>query len=142
VAEHLTEPDPTGGAQRTLLNQVGQQVDAETGQRTGFNALGAPYPANGGPGTGTPQYLHSNNYSAAVTRNGRADCESGQRGYMRKQARYVDDEGTEIVIDPHIPGASGPTYTGRARVPRGQTWDRHPRIGPMMPRELREGYIP
>ena len=27
VAEHLTEADPTGGSQRTLLNQAGQQLE-------------------------------------------------------------------------------------------------------------------
>src|SRR5215217_7263660 len=35
VAEHLSNPDPTGGSQRTLLNQAGQQIDPSNGQRTG-----------------------------------------------------------------------------------------------------------
>ena len=136
VAEHLSEPDLTGGSQRTLLNTAGQQIDAN-GQRTGVTTLGAAYPANGGPiQQSTPQYLHSNNYSAAVTKDGEADCESGQRGYMEKQAAYIADPETKLVIDPHLPGASGTTWTGRARVPEGQTFDRAPQIGPRIPAEL------
>jgi virulence factor Mce-like protein len=142
VAEHLTEPDPTGGSQRTLLNQAGQQVDTSDGpargQRTNITALGAAYPANGGQvqPNSTAQFLHSNNYSAAVTKDGKADCESGQRGYIEKQNFYNPDPNVKTVVDPHIPGAQGPTFTGRAQVPEGQTFDRHPQIGPAFPAEL------
>jgi ABC-type transporter Mla subunit MlaD len=136
VAEHLTEPDPTGGAQRTLLNQAGQQLDGQhPGVRTGVSTLGAPYPANGGTGSGAKQFLHSNNYSAAVSRDGEADCESGQRGYVERLNTYGAPE-VKTVVDPHLPGNSGTTYTGLPRVPRGQTFDRAPRIGPRMPAEL------
>ncbi len=135
VAEHLTEADPTGGAQRTLLNQASQQVDPSNNQRTGVTTLGAAYPANGGASSGTPQFLHSNNYSAAVSRKGAADCESGQRGYIRRANTYGPPDAL-TVVDPHLPGNSGPTFSGRARVPRGQTFDRAPKIGPKMPREL------
>ena len=34
--------------------------------------------------SGAKQNLHSNIYSAAVTKDGKADCESGQRGYPRR----------------------------------------------------------
>ena len=135
VAEHLSEPDPTGGSQRTLLNQAGQQVDPETGQRTGITTLGAPYPANGGVSTSAQQFLHSNNYTAAVDRQGNADCESGQRGYVRRLNTYGPPE-AQTVVDPHLPGNSGTTFTGRPRVPEGQTFDRSPQVGPQMPREL------
>jgi ABC-type transporter Mla subunit MlaD len=135
VAEHLTEINPTGGAQRTLLNQAGQQVDP-SGQRTGVSTLGAITPANGGATNSTPQFLHTNNYTAAVDNQGNADCESGQRGYMQKQATYIPDPNVKIVVDPHIPGNSGTTYTGRPKVPAGQTFDRAPKIGPRMPKEL------
>jgi ABC-type transporter Mla subunit MlaD len=135
VAEHLTEPDPTGFAQRTLLNQAGQQVDSETGVRTGITALGAPYPANGGQGSGAKQFLHSNNYSAAIGADGRADCESGQRGYVERLNAYAPPE-IKTVVDPHLPGLSGTTFTGRPRVPRGQTFSRVPEIGPQLRPEL------
>ena len=138
VAEHLSEPDPTGGAQRTMLNQAGQQVDAN-GQRTNITALGAAYPANGGTlsqPNSTQQFLHSNNYSAAVTDDGKADCESGQRGYVERTNFYNPDKSVKVVVDPHIPGVQGPTFTGRPQVPEGQTFDRHPKIGPVFPPEL------
>jgi len=138
VGEHLTEPTPTGGSQRTLLNQAGQQIDDEgegEGQRTGVSVLGTAFPANGGATNSVPQFLHSNNYSAAVNQQGDADCESGQRGYLERNARYYPEE-YKIVVDPHLPGNSGTTFTGRPRVPQGQTFDRNPKIGPAFPAEL------
>ena len=135
LAEHLTEPDPTGFAQRTLLNQAGQQVDPTNRTRTGITSLGASYPANGGEGSGAKQFLHSNNYSAAVSRSGEADCESGQRGYMERLNVFGSPD-LKIVVDPHIPGNSGPTFTGAPRVPKGQTFSRVPEIGPKLPPEL------
>jgi virulence factor Mce-like protein len=130
VAEHLTEPDITGGSQRTLLNQAGRQDNS-------VSSLGATEPANGkGVINGTPQHLHLNTYTAAVTDDGRADCESGQRGYLERVNTYGDPS-LKTVVDPHTPGVQGPTFTGRPRVPAGQTWSRHPEIGPQMPQELR-----
>jgi hypothetical protein len=137
VSEHLSEPDPTGGAQRTLLNQGGNQVDEQDfpGQRTSVGSGGAVTPANGGLSGGAQQFLHSNNYSAAVSDSGEADCESGQRGYVEKISRYWPEQ-YKLVTDPHLPGNSGPTFTGRPRVPAGQTFDRHPKIGPEFPADL------
>jgi virulence factor Mce-like protein len=139
VAEHLAETDATGGSQRTLLNQGGNMTDNEfPGQRTSVGSGGAITPANGGtpvPPTAPQQFLHSNNYSAAVDDNGNADCESGQRGYISKQSKYWP-ENYKIVVDPHLPGNSGTTFSGRAKVPAGQTFDRHPKIGPEFPAAL------
>jgi ABC-type transporter Mla subunit MlaD len=138
AAEHLSEPDPTGGSQRTLLNQAGQQFDpGQPGQRTGITTLGAAYPANGGitQPNSTPQFLHSNNYSAAVSRTGEADCESGQRGYIERANAYAPPE-VKTVVDPHIPGNQGPTFTGLTKVPQGQTFSRAPEAGPQFPKEL------
>jgi hypothetical protein len=139
VAEHLSEVNPTGGAQRTLLNQGGNQViepgHEGEGSQNSVGSIGASYPANGGASRGAQQFLHSNNYSAAVDDKGNADCESGQRGYLTKQSHYWPDE-YKIVVDPHLPGNSGPTFTGLAKVPAGQTFDRHPKIGPTFPAEL------
>lgn len=135
LGEHINEPDPTGTAQRTLLNQAGQQVDPSNGTRTGVTTLGAAYPANGGQGSGAKQFLHSNNYSAAVGANGEADCESGQRGYVERINAFGADT-AKTVVDPHLPGLSGTTFTGRPRVPDGQTYDRAPKIGPQLASEL------
>ena len=127
AGEHISEPDPTGFAQRTLLNQA-PRLDNSPG------SIGSTQPASGqNPISGTPAFLHVNAYTAAVDRQGRADCESGQRGYIRKANAF----GTlPIVIDPHIPGNQGKTFTGRDGVLPGQTFTRAPQQGPVMPREL------
>jgi ABC-type transporter Mla subunit MlaD len=127
AGEHISEPDPTGFAQRTLLNQAPRHDNSP-------GSLGATQPATGqNPVSGTPAFLHVNAYTAAVDRQGNADCESGQRGYIRQANAF----GTlPIVIDPHIPGNQGPTFTGRARVLPGQTFSRAPQAGPQVPVEL------
>jgi virulence factor Mce-like protein len=138
VAEHLTEPEPTGGSQRTLLNQGGNQLDNSgegSGTQTSVGSTGSSYPANGGQSRGAQQFLHTNNYTAAVSDTGEADCESGQRGYVERIAKYWPEE-YKIVTDPHLPGNSGTTFSGRPRVPEGQTFDRHPKIGPEFPAAL------
>jgi hypothetical protein len=134
VSEHLTEPDPTGGAQRTLLNQVPRTRNPTD---PSIGSIGAKKPANGEHVvSGSPMNLHTNVYSAAVDRQGNADCESGQRGYLEKLTAYDKDPKLRIVTDPHIPGTQGPTLTGRPRVPEGQTFSRAPLSGPQMPKEL------
>jgi hypothetical protein len=133
VAEHLTEEDPTGGSQRSLLNQAPRPRQGNSG----LGNIGASEPANGEDVvSGSRVHLHSNVYSAAVDRQGNADCESGQRGYVEKLTAYNRDPNLKIVTDPHLPGNSGPTYTGRPRVPEGQTFTRAPEQGPRMPPEL------
>ena len=134
LGEHLTEPDPTGYSQRTLLNQFPRTRNPSA---TSMGSIGAKTPSNGEEVvSGSPMHLHSNVYSAAVTADGQADCESGQRGYLEKLTTYNQDPKLKIVTDPHIPGAQGPTFTGRPRVPEGQTFTRLPESGPRMPKEL------
>jgi ABC-type transporter Mla subunit MlaD len=134
VSEHLTEPDPTGGSQRTLLNQAPRPVNPTD---PSLGSIGARRPVNGEQVTSGPRaYLHANTYGAAIGDDGQADCESGQRGYLQKLTTYNSDPNLKIVTDPHTPGLQGPTYTGRARVPGGQTFTREPQSGPKMPREL------
>ena len=133
VAEHLSEEDPTGGSQRSLLNQAPRPRQGNNG----LGSIGASEPANGEEVvSGSRVNLHSNVYSAAIDRQGNADCESGQRGYVEKLTTYNRDPNLKIVTDPHLPGNSGPTYTGRPRVPAGQTFSRTPQQGPRMPPEL------
>jgi ABC-type transporter Mla subunit MlaD len=134
IGEHLTEPDPTGGSQRTLLNQPSRTQDPRA---PSIGSIGAKTPSNGEPTiSGAKMNLHTNVYTAAVDHQGNADCESGQRGYMEKLTHYNSDPNLKIVTDPHIPGNSGPTLTGRPRVPEGQTFTRLPESGPRMPKEL------
>jgi hypothetical protein len=134
LGEHLTEPDPTGGSQRTLLNQAPRTRDPRD---PSIASIGARHPSNGEETvSGARMNLHTNVYSAAVTHDGKADCESGQRGYMEKLTTYNTDPKLKIVTDPHIPGASGTTETGRPQIPEGQTFTRLPESGPQMPKEL------
>jgi hypothetical protein len=133
VGEHVSEPDATGTSQRSLLNQASRTVNPLS---PSLGTLGAQTPANGEDVVvGAKMNLHVNNYSAAVDRQGNADCESGQRGYIERAAIY-HPANRKIVVDPHTPGNQGPTFTGLARVPPGQTFDRSPNSGPAMPKEL------
>ena len=123
LAEHFSENDSTGSAQRALLNFAGQQDDS-------IGAMAADEPANGNEvKEGNKQYLHADPYGAAVTPDGRADCEAGQRGYLERNARFYDKK-YKIEQDARTPGAQGPTYAGRPRVPKGQTFTAIPETGP------------
>jgi virulence factor Mce-like protein len=134
VGEHLTEPDPTGGSQRTLLNQFPRTRNPTD---TSMGSIGAKKPSNGeAVVSGSPMNLHANTYGSAVTATGEADCESGQRGYLEKLTHYNQDKSIKIVTDPKTPGAQGPTFTGLSRVPKGQTFTRTPESGPAFPKEL------
>jgi hypothetical protein len=93
-------------------------------QPNNVNAAGASKPVNGGGAAVTPlggdQYLHSQNYGAAVDGRGNADCETGQRGYAAP---------TSVNLSPRTPGNQGTTFDGRARVPAGETFTRDPQTG-------------
>jgi virulence factor Mce-like protein len=122
VAEHFSEPDSTGSAQRALVNFAAPQED-------GIGAQGADEPANGKNALGTAQYAQDQPYAAAVAPDGRADCEAGQRGFVERQARFFPKQ-YKIARDPRSPGLQGPTFTGRPRVPRGETFTAEPETGP------------
>jgi ABC-type transporter Mla subunit MlaD len=123
LAEHFSEADNTGESQRALVNFAGQQDDS-------LGAMGADEPANGqNVKSGNKQFLHGDPYGAAITPDGRADCEAGQRGYLENNARFYPDK-YKIDQDARTPGAQGPTYTGRARVPAGETFTSIPQTGP------------
>ena len=123
LAEHFSEPDSTGSAQRALANPAGSQ-------RNSVGAMGATEPANGEEvHAGNAQFLNSQPYAAAITPDGSADCEAGQRGYLERNARFQDKR-LKINQDPRTPGAQGPTFTGRPRVPEGQTFTAIPETGP------------
>ena len=137
AAEHFSEGDPTGSAQRALLNST-------AGQLNGLGNAGAYEAVNGeGYNSLTPiqqsrgdnEVHHGSAYSAAITNSGAADCESGQEGYMKgplavfAPARDLEGGPTQVVADSHIPGAQGPTYAGRSRVPAGETFTREPLTG-------------
>jgi hypothetical protein len=86
--------------------------------------------------SGTPMHYHGGAYAAAISHDGKADCESGQRGYVEKLTHYNSDKSLKVATDPHMPGNSGTTWTGRTQVPEGQTFSRLPESGPSFPAEL------
>jgi ABC-type transporter Mla subunit MlaD len=122
LADHFSETDSTGQAQRALVNSAGQQKNS-------LGAMGADHPANGEQvKEGNAQFLHGAPYGAAITPDGRADCEAGQRGFPERNARFYP-QNYKIEQDARTPGAQGPTFKGRARVPSGETFTNVPETG-------------
>jgi ABC-type transporter Mla subunit MlaD len=136
IADVVSEQTTFGMAQRALImfgnhqaNSVGNQGAAD--QANGYRAGDVPdagYP-------GDAEYLHGPEYSAAVDNHGNADCETGQWGYAAK-LNHLDPRGRSLQYDAHVPGEQGSTYSGRSRVPPGETYSRNPPTGPQLP------YIP
>ncbi|MEA2311782.1 MAG: phospholipid/cholesterol/gamma-HCH transport system substrate-binding protein, partial [Solirubrobacteraceae bacterium] len=114
LAEHFSEPDTTGSAQRALLNTAAPQDD-------GVGSIGADEPANGKNAKGTAQFAQNQPYAAAITPDGRADCETGQRGWVERNAAGLDKQ-YKVNLNPRSPGVQGPTFTGLPRVPAGETF--------------------
>jgi hypothetical protein len=123
LSEHISEQTTTGFAQRALLNF------GDSGQQYNVGAQGAAQPAGTSPG---PEALHGPTYGAAIDNAGNADCETGQRGYVSK-LNYFDPLGRPLDTEAHTPGDQGPTYHGRPRVPKGETFSRNPPTGPQVP---------
>ncbi len=128
LSDHIGEEDNTGTVQRI-------QVKEAPSQDNGLASFGSADPANGegvNPATtasgGDPVHLHTQYYGRAVDEQGNADCETGQRGYVRRLAKSAPSK-YDIVIDPRTPGSQGPTFTGRPRVPEGQTFTAEPETG-------------
>jgi virulence factor Mce-like protein len=132
VAEHLSARTSYGFAQRAMLN-LGSPSGGGVGEQ------GATTPVNGTSGSNSPpltvfggqQFLHAQSYGAAVDNHGNADCETGQRGWPKK-LNHFDPQGRNLAVDAHTPGDQGPTFSGRARVPKGETFSRNPTTGPQL----------
>jgi virulence factor Mce-like protein len=129
LAGDIDEVTSFGYAQRALLNQT------DPVQQNNIAASGATAPVNGGVADtplGGNEFLHGPAYGAAIDNQGNADCETGQRGYPKK-LNHFDPQGRNLDTDQHTPGNQGPTFTGRARVPAGETFTRNPQTGPQTP---------
>jgi virulence factor Mce-like protein len=129
LAEHISEEDAKGFAQRALLNSANGGPNSVGNQ--GVNG----YANNTGPANprGAVENLHGQSYSAAIDTHGNADCEHGQSGYPEGRLSRYAPAGFKTVNSPHIPGNQGATYAGRSRVPRGETFTREPQTGPPLP---------
>jgi hypothetical protein len=124
LPEHQTAQNSLGFAQRVLL------MFGDSTQPDNVGTQGAVHPAGGQ--AGGPEYLHNQMYGSAIDNSGRADCETGQRGYPLK-LNYSDPQRRRLVLDPHTPRNQGATFAGRARVPAGETFTRNPTTGPQLP---------
>jgi phospholipid/cholesterol/gamma-HCH transport system substrate-binding protein len=129
IADHFSEATAFGFAQRALLMQN------NSFQNNSLSNQGANAPMNGGA-FDSPQggngYSHGQVYGAAIDNQGNADCETGQRGYV-KQLNHQDPQHRNFATDPHNPGDQGTTYNGLTKVPAGETFSRAPEIGPQLP---------
>jgi ABC-type transporter Mla subunit MlaD len=107
LADHITDQDQTGQIQRVRTKNA-----FEKPEQFNLGGFGESEPVN---------ELHAQPYGAAIDSQGNADCEVGQRGYPRVLANGVDPS-RELVGEPVTPGNQGTTFTGRPRVPKGQTF--------------------
>jgi virulence factor Mce-like protein len=126
LADHISDEDATGTVQRVQVKM------APIEQEHSMASFGAQEPANGGDIDpvqhalfGDAAAAHDQGPGAAVDANGNADCESGQRGYPERLATGFPAK-YKIVVDSRTPGLQGPTYTGRPRVPAGQSFSSEP----------------
>jgi hypothetical protein len=67
-----------------------------------------------------------------VNGRGKADCEAGQRGFVKK-LNNLDPRHRNLDAEQYTPGNQGATWTGLSRVPPGQTFTRRPSTGPQLP---------
>ncbi|HEX8744969.1 MAG TPA: MlaD family protein [Thermoleophilaceae bacterium] len=124
LAEHLSAESGQGFSQRTESKSAAPQTNNQ-------GSMGAYEPVNyqgyneSMARRGSNMSLHSTPYNHAITGDGAADCENGQRGWLH---RYTTVPEPEFLIQTRadIPGVQGPTYAGRKRVPAGQTFAREP----------------
>jgi ABC-type transporter Mla subunit MlaD len=126
----VSEPTNFGTAQRALLNSANHQTNS-------IGSAGATAPANGSlpgdpPASSDAEFLHGGAYFPAINPDGTADCEIGQRGYQLRQNTY-DPQHRAQVNDAYTPGSQGTTWTGRPRVPAGETFSRSAQGGPQLP---------
>ena len=124
LGEHLSAESGQGYSQRSESKSAAPQTNNQ-------GSMGAWDPVNGlgyneaQARRGSNMHLHSTPYNHAITDDGAADCENGQRGYLRRYTT-VPEEQYQIQTRSDIPGVQGPTYKGRSRVPKGQTFSREP----------------
>jgi len=118
ISDHFSEEDATGTAQRVQakfvpfaqLNSLASAGAVRPAAATGVDPLSHAL-------QGDAVALHQSDYGRAVDASGNADCENGQRGYPAQD---------EVFLDHRTPGSQGPTYTGRPRVPEGQSFSPEP----------------
>jgi hypothetical protein len=115
-----------------------QRIQAKSAplQENGLATFGAGEPANAEPlggvippeltsPLGDPAKLNAQFLGRAVNEEGEADCETAARRYGVRAAEGTPPQ-FDIALDPRTPGDQGTTFTGRDRVPEGQTFTAEP----------------
>ncbi len=145
AAEHLSAPNATGSEQRALLNTGAQAIPGVDGNDSvGSNSANefSHGLTSSEPGT-TQQQLHAQFQGDAVTEEGKANCETGQQGFLKSSNPFRDrsdgDPYRNVAVDhPSKPNlVVGPSYSkfdkqgkgialGPAGVPAGQTFTVRP----------------
>lgn len=111
-----------GASERVLAKLVDTHQDNSLGTTESTRPVDVP--ADEDPQASTQQALHTGVQPPAVDAQGRADCQTGQTGYMNRlvtDGRYPPDDaaggfeggGSHVVVDPDSPGRAGGTYKSR-----------------------------
>ncbi len=126
LSEHVSEIVPGGTGQRSIMKSANSTQDNRVNTTEGDRPVDVP--AGMDPKTAKDpqgaalQALHGGAYGSAVDAQGNADCEVGQRGYVRgpnvPDGRYppstdpAQGGGSHVVLE--VPGKklAGPTYKG------------------------------
>ena len=122
LGTHQSEVVP-GGTTERILPKLADLTQANTlGSTESIRPVDVPTDQD--PKSGALQALHNQLPQPAVDSKGRADCQSGQTGYMNRLitgGRYPPDSsaggfiggGSHVVVDGNTPGLAGGTYKSR-----------------------------
>jgi virulence factor Mce-like protein len=123
LGTHQSEAVP-GGTDQRILAKLPSRNQANT-LATTESLRPVDVPANQpSRSPENPQALHAQIGGPAVDSRGRADCQSGQTGYLNRlvtDPRWPPDSsaggfvggGSHVVVDPDTPGLAGGTYKSR-----------------------------
>jgi virulence factor Mce-like protein len=122
LGTHQSAPVPGGTSERILAKLAGGTQENNLGTTESTRPVDVP--ADEDPQASSEQSLHTQKGAPAVDASGRADCQSGQSGYLDRlvtDPRYPPDNaaggfqggGSHVVLDPDTPGLAGGTYKAR-----------------------------
>jgi len=122
LATHQSAGVAGGTSERILAKLVDANQENSMGSTESTRPVDVPIEED--PQASNHQALHSGVLPPAVDSEGRADCQTGQTGYMNRlvtDGRYPPDDaaggfkggGSHVVLDPDTPGRTGGTFKAR-----------------------------